>query len=281
MFPWSPEFAWDASHLVFFGALYSVVAAIAAALALAGWRAWRDARAGRAPAVAWHADFEDLPASARACRHQLTGEAPGRVCENAFDCRQCAGHPVFEALRERRSAASGEDADAARAVSLGFDLPLDRFYHRGHTWVRLESDGTVTVGLDEMARRLVGLPEAVERPAAGTRLLLNGALARIRTGLGEVRVLSPIDGTVVATAGSGRELGVRLVPLAPLDARHLLWGREARLWALRELERLERTLGPVGQAPALADGGELVADIGAALPAEQYDALLGEMLLEP
>ncbi len=89
MFPWSPEFAWDATHLVFFGALYSVLATIATALALAGWRAWGAARGGRVPALAWHADFADLPASARACRHQLTGEAPGRVCENAFDCRRC------------------------------------------------------------------------------------------------------------------------------------------------------------------------------------------------
>ena len=125
------------------------------------------------------------------------------------------------------------------------------------------------------------MPEAVELPAAGTRLTVNGPLARIRTRVGEVRVLCPIDGTVVASAGPAATSASRLVPLTPLDARHLLWGREAKLWALRELERLERALGPVGEAPALADGGELVADIGAALPARQYDALLGEMLLEP
>ena len=29
MFPWSPEFAWDATHVVFFGALYSVLATVA------------------------------------------------------------------------------------------------------------------------------------------------------------------------------------------------------------------------------------------------------------
>jgi len=32
---------------------------------------------------------------------------------------------------------------------------------------------------------------------------------------------------------------------------------------------------------ALADGGELVTDVGAALPRDRYDALLGDMLLEP
>jgi hypothetical protein len=79
MFPWSPEFKWDAYHAAFFGALYSVIATVAGTLAFAAWRAWRDARSGRAAAIAWHGDFAELPRSARPCRHQLTGEAPGRV----------------------------------------------------------------------------------------------------------------------------------------------------------------------------------------------------------
>jgi len=276
MFPWSPEFTWDAYHVVFFGALYSVVATIAGALALAGWRALRDAREGRSASVAWHADFEDLPASARACRHQLTGEAPGRACENSFDCRHCAGHPVLEALRQERLAAAGEPAGSAAGT--GFDLPLDRLYHRGHTWVRLESDGTVTVGLDDLARRLVGATESVQLPENGATLAVHGQAACVRTRVGEVRVLSPVEGTVVAASGSGSDFTIRLLPRAPLDVRHLLRGREAQAWALRELERLQLALGA---SPALADGGELVADVGAELPADRYDALLGEMLLEP
>jgi hypothetical protein len=275
MFPWSPEFAWDGYHIVFFGALYSVLATIAAALAVAGWRAVRDTRGGRVASVAWHADFEDLSASARACRHQLTGEAPGRECENTFDCRRCAAHASFEALRERQRAA-GPGAEAAGG--LGFEQPLDRFYHRGHTWVRLEDDDTVTVGLDDVARRLVGAPLGVELPSVGARLTLHGEAARVRTRVGDVRVLSPVDGTVVAASGAGSDFRLRLVPVSPFDARHLLWGEETRVWALRELERLQLALG---SAPALADGGELVADVGAALPADRYDALLGEMLLEP
>jgi hypothetical protein len=47
MFPWSPEFAWDAYHVVFFGALYSVLATVAGTLAFAAWRSWRDDREGR------------------------------------------------------------------------------------------------------------------------------------------------------------------------------------------------------------------------------------------
>lgn len=283
MFPWSPEFAWDAGHVVFFGALYSVLAAIATSLALAGWRAWRDARDGRSAAIAWHTDFGDLPASARACRHQLTGEAAGRQCERAFDCRGCAEHPALEALRAQRQGASPlpPAETSAAASSLGYELPLDRYYHRGHGWARLESDGTATVGLDELACRLVGETTAVDLPPVGARLAVNAEAARLKTRAGEVRVLAPIEGTVVGVEGSGARFVLRIAPPTPLDLRHLLRGEEAKVWALRELERLQRALGPAGSAPALADGGELVADLGGALPADRYDALLGQMLLEP
>ena len=274
MFPWSPEFAWDAYHVAFFGALYTVLATVAGSLALAALRAWRDAGEGRAAAIAWHEAFEEMPPSARRCRHQLTGEAPGRTCENGFDCRHCAAHGRFEELRQR-------DAPADGAEHFGFSLPLDRLYHRGHTWVRPEPDGTLTVGLDDLARRLVGTPERVELPAPGTRLQVNAPAGRLTARGNDVRVLSPVEGTVVEVRGEGASSTLRVEPGGSPDLRHLLSGAEVRAWALRELERLQRALGTSELGAALADGGELVEDVGAALPRDRYDALLGEMLLEP
>jgi glycine cleavage system H protein len=272
MFPWSPEFTWDAYHVAFFGALYSVLAAVAGTLAFAAWRAWRDAREGRSAAIAWHGEFEEMPQSARPCRHQLTGEAPGRACGNGFDCRDCADHVRFEALRQ---------ASAEASAHFGFGLPLDRLYHRGHTWVKPEADGTLTVGLDDMARRLVGTPERVDLPVAGERLEVNGEAGRVRTRGREVRVLSPVDGKVVGVSGEGAAFTLRVDPGPTADLRHLLSGGEARAWALRELERLQRAMGSTALGAALADGGELVDDVGAALPGDRYDAVLGDMLLEP
>jgi hypothetical protein len=273
MFPWSPEFSWDAYHVAFFGALYCVLATVAGSLALAVWRARRDSREGRAAAIAWHGDFAEMPAAARACRHQLTGEAPERACENGFDCRGCAEHSRLQALRRR-------DVLRGATEHFGFDLPLDRLYHRGHTWVRPEPDGTLSVGLDDFARRLVGSPERVALPETGTRLQLNGPMARLTTRGNDVRVLSPVDGIVMGVDGEGTGLTLRVDPGAVPELRHLLSGAEVRAWGLRELERLQRALGPSGLGAALADGGELVPDLGEALPRDRYDALLGEMLLE-
>jgi hypothetical protein len=121
----------------------------------------------------------------------------------------------------------------------------------------------------------------MELPRAGDELEVNGPAGRVTTHGKEVRVLSPVEGTVVEVRGEGPSATLRVDPGGSPDLRHLLSGREARAWALRELERLQRAAGSESLGAALADGGELVADVGAALPSDRYDALLGEMLLEP
>ncbi len=272
MFPWSREFVWDAGHIAFFGALYAVLCAIGVSLVLSTRRVLRQVRAGRVARAAWRVEFAELPGSVRVCRHQITGEAPGRLCQEAFDCRGCGEHELLEAKREKPAACAPE-------TGFGFD-PSRRFYHRGHTWVRLEKNGTATVGLDGMARRLLGSPEKVDLARPGARLEVNGTLGRVRTRGARVRLLAPIDGTVVEVRGSGLGFKLRVRPDATFDIRHLLSGSEAKVWSLRELERVERAVGSIDGAAALADGGELVPDVGAELPRERYHALLGETFLE-
>jgi hypothetical protein len=275
MFPWSREFVLDAGHVAFFGAFYGVVLAIVVTLVLAARRAVRDRR--RVEEIAWRAEFEELPPAARACRHQLTGEAPGRECDNAFDCRSCATHPAFVA---RRAAAAGtRETPGAPADIFGLHMPPDRLYHRGHTFVQPEPDGTVTVGLDDFGRRVVGAAERVSLPAIGSRVTVNGTACRLETRGREVRVLSPVEGEVVEANGEGARWTLRIRPAGALG-RHLLYGAEVRAWTLRELERLERALGPQETGLALADGGELVADVSRVLSPAQLDAVLGEMFLE-
>ena len=273
MLPWAPEFRWDAGHIAFLGAFYAVVGVVVTTLLLAASRARRDAP--RVEAIAWRGDFEELPRAARACRHQLTGEAPGRVCDNAFDCGSCAAHPSFAALR---AAADGAPADSGEHSS--FQWPRDRLFHRGHTYVRPEQDGTVTVGLDDIGRRWAGRPERVELPPAGARLSVNGTACRLATRGNEIRVLSPVDGHVVEAHGEGAGFTLRIRPDGVLDVRHLLSGDEVRAWTLREMERLGRVLRSDAAGVALADGGELVPDPGDVLTHAEYDAALAEVFLD-
>jgi hypothetical protein len=277
VFPGVYGFAWDTGHIVFLGAFYAVVCVILCTLAAAAARAIADFRLRRADLIGWHADFHDLPPAGRRCRHELCGDLASRTCENAFDCRTCAVHARLAAGR-----AGAAETGAVPGSAGGFELPADRLYHRGHTWVRPEGDGVVEVGLDDLATRLLGVPDSVDLPEEGSRLRVGGPAWRMCKRGVTARVLSPVDGSVIGRggAGPGYYLRVRLDGEAS-DTGHLLGGSEARAWLLREAERLQLALVPDGIGAALADGGAPVADLSALVTTDQLDALCGEIFLEP
>src|SRR5581483_10467378 len=167
------------AHIIFMGAFYSVLAVLAATLVFALWRSRRALT--HVEEIRWHADFHDLPSPDRVCRHVLTGEFRKRECPNAFDCRLCETHA--------RMPKPGAPPEREEEI-FGLPFPLDRFYHRGHTWARLEPDGTMTVGLDELGKRLIGTPDALDLPAPGNRIHANGTAFRAHKRDANVRVLS-------------------------------------------------------------------------------------------
>ena len=277
MFPWNYGFEWNSGHIIFLGAFYTVLVIVATTVVSAMWRARRDLARNRAGEIRWHSDFHDLPAQDRTCRHVLTGEFTRRECPNAFDCRICQTHAQLIALHPVPAPSEPEEE------ILGMSFPLDRFYHRGHTWVRPDAGGSITIGLDELGSRLAGKPDSIELPPPGTRIEVNGPAFRIRKRNADIRVLAPVDGEVVETGSP--ELGwlLKVKPPAAGEAalRHLLRGAEIRPWLLREMERLQLALSAEGAGPALADGGVPLADMAEACPQADWDAVCGEMFLEP
>lgn len=279
MLPGIYEFAWDEGHIIFLGVFYAVVVVVLSTVGIALLRTLRRSRVANPEAAAWHADFEDLPAKDRRCRHELSGEIASRSCENCFDCRNCPDHARFVAAAEALAPAADP---ALGATVAGFAVPADRLFHRGHTWVREEGDGTLTIGLDDLGSHLMGHPDAIDLPRPGTRLVANGtAWKATRNGV-TVRVLSPIEGEVLALGTSGDDWTLRLRPEgARADTRHLLNAAEARPWMLREVERLHLALASEGVGAALADGGTPVDDLAAAIPADKLDDVCGMLFLEP
>jgi hypothetical protein len=159
-------------------------------------------------------------------------------------------------------------------------FPLDRMYHRGHTWVRRERNGTVTIGLDDFGRRLFGKPDSVELPRKGQRIRLNGAAWRIRKGNLDQPVLSPLNGIVLETGGPDSEWYLKVRPAHP-DLRHLLEGSEVQFWVAGEMERLQGALSAAGTAPNMVNGPTDVAAIAAACPTACWEAVCGTMFLRP
>jgi Glycine cleavage H-protein len=275
MFPGVDGFAWDAGHIIFLGAFFAVLLVLAAALLWAALRSYRDESTGRVEKIRWHADFAELSPAGRRCRHELTGEIESRQCPNEFDCRVCRQHPQFVAEH-----GSPQPSHSALGIG-GLRLPLDRLYHRGHAWAKLERDGTYTIGPDELAQAVVGRADVIELPARGSRVFANGTGWIVRKGADTLRVLSPIDGEVLETNGTCGEWRMRVKPPQGAKTTHLLAGSEAVAWFRREFERLQGALGDPAVGVVLADGGLLVDDLEAAYPKVDWDAVRGGVFLEP
>ncbi len=254
-------------HVIFLGLFFTVVAIVVATVSVSLFRSARDFRSHRTDAIAWQTTFPDLPQAERVCRHVFSGEFKGRTCDKAFDCRACQTHAALVAKRPLDPVPGNAEP---------------RFFHRGHAWVHPESDGTVTVGLDPLGASLVAQPDATELPAIGERLQVNGTAWHIRKRGADVRILSPLDGEVVATGGAQHGWYLKVKPAGGyLDTRHLLHGPEVQPWMTREMDRLQATLAPAGQALTMADGGMPVDDIAATHPEADWDAVCSKIFLQP
>ena len=138
---------------------------------------------------------------------------------------------------------------------LGLNYSEDRFYHRGHTWVKPAEDGTFTIGLDELADHLIGNPDSIKMPEVGSELEINQTAWRMKKNGNEIQVRAPLEGTVVGVGGPKEgwylKIRPRLDPHDPVTLRHLLRGPEVHGWLSRELERLQLQLRAPNTPPTL------------------------------
>jgi glycine cleavage system H protein len=77
-------------------------------------------------------------------------------------------------------------------------IPGDLKYTKSHEWVRLEADGTVTVGITHHAQELLGDMVYVENPAIGRQLAAGEECAVVESVKAASDVYAPVAGEVVA-----------------------------------------------------------------------------------
>ena len=78
-------------------------------------------------------------------------------------------------------------------------IPPDLKYVDSHEWIRVESDGTVTVGISDHAQSALGDLVFVEVPEAGKSLAKGAAAAVVESVKAASDVYSPISGEVLAS----------------------------------------------------------------------------------
>ena len=77
------------------------------------------------------------------------------------------------------------------------DLPTELKYASSHEWARLESDGTVVVGITDHAQAALGDIVYVELPEVGATLDAGSEIAVVESVKAASDIFSPLSGEVI------------------------------------------------------------------------------------
>lgn len=80
-------------------------------------------------------------------------------------------------------------------------IPADLKYTPSHEWVRVEADGTLTVGITHHAQDLLGDMVFIENPAAGRTLAKGEECAVVESVKAASDVYAPVAGEVIVANG--------------------------------------------------------------------------------
>ncbi len=78
------------------------------------------------------------------------------------------------------------------------EIPDDLRYTKSHEWVRVEDDGSVTVGITDHAQGLMGDMVYIELPETGGELAAGKDCAVVESVKAASDVYAPVGGTVTA-----------------------------------------------------------------------------------
>lgn len=78
------------------------------------------------------------------------------------------------------------------------NVPSDLKYVSSHEWIRLEDDGSVTVGITDHAQELLGDVVYVELPELESEVALEDEIAVVESVKAASDIYAPISGTIIA-----------------------------------------------------------------------------------
>lgn len=243
--------------------------------------------------VSWK-EVMNQPQLHKECRHMLTGRVIFKLCSHNFECKDCA---YDQQLCEYDQLLSEEGLPAIAAAQVnkvaGFQFADGYYYHKGHSWARIEHGGFVRLGIDDFAWRLLG-PTDISLPQIGARLKPNQAGWSIKREERTAEVLTPMSGIVMATNQNavrqpklskkdpyGQGWLVVIDPVSGLrnKTRNLLFEQKAVSWLNAEVKKLEEIVVNVYGVPLAATGGEIVDDIYGNLHDVKWEDLVHKFLL--
>ena len=232
--------------------------------------------------ISWQDSMRLHPEMHRLCRHSLTGRIAARACAYNYECATCDFDQFFEDVWAAKM--PGLPAEVQRIR--GFAVPMDHYFHDGHTWARIESGGAIRVGMDDFALKLLGIADGYELPLMGKELNPGKPSWGLKRRGKTADVLSPLGGVIVEVNPKVREnpsaanrepygdgwLFLVRTPDVKDSMKPLMTDQQTMGWMKTEVTQLETMIEAVA-GPLAADGGLLADDIYGNLPGLGWDQL--------
>jgi glycine cleavage system H lipoate-binding protein len=166
------------------------------------------------------------------------------------------------------------------------------YFHQGHSWARVEDNGTVVVGMDDFAQKLVGEMNTIQLPKPGETVRQGTKAWDLVIDSRSLPMRSPVSGQVVEVndevLSSPRVVNADpyergwLLKVRPKgfkdDVTNLLSGDLARAW-MEQTSNMLRTWSSGSLGVVLQDGGLPVQGIARNMSQEKWHEIASEFLL--
>ena len=192
---------------------------------------------------------------------------------------------------------AGEEM-AAPAIVEGFRMPRNLLYHPNHIWMKREPDGTMRIGFDDFAQRLVGAIRQIDMLTFNVHQLGKKESQSFLKGWDiysdgkSVRITSPLQGRIVdVNSRLGQEpsrisddpygegwLCTIMPESDPEDTTAAaLSGKQVDKWVKDEVNRLRHYVIDQGIS-VLQDGGEMVRNPSGILSESEWRHLINAFI---
>jgi glycine cleavage system H lipoate-binding protein len=225
--------------------------------------------------ISWQVAMKRRPELERVCRHSLTKRIANRACAYDYECSTCDFDQFFEDVWTAKTKSVPNEMMQVK----GFDVPMNYFFHNGHTWARIESGGYIRIGLDDFALKLLGKAEGLDLPLMGKEFDQGKVGWGLKRKDNTADVLSPVGGVIVEVNSKVREnpemtnrepyadgwLFMVRNPNIKKTVKALMTDTDSLGWINNEVATLENMIEDVA-GPMATDGGLLQEDIYGNLP---------------
>ena len=136
----------------------------------------------------------------------------------------------------------------------GYNMPDELYYHKDHTWIKVESDGKIRVGMNDFYQKLAGDTTYIDLPFEGDEITQGETCGKIQSAKWVSKIVAPISGEIVeaneeleddCTLINKDPYGkgwIMLVKPSNLDAesKNLIHGDAVEPWLKEEMEEAEK-----------------------------------------